>query len=98
MPYAIPMTVIIWGLDRFVRWSGGRWGFIDIRGSGVVVQEIESPDFRSLKVRISEMCQPVAAPKAASVIQATHPPHKSTFREPHKAMRLPEPWIRHWFR
>ena len=74
MPYAIPMTVIIWGLDRFVRWSEGRWGFVDIRGSGVVVQEIESPDFRSPKVRISEMCQPVAEPKAASVIQATHPP------------------------
>ena len=54
--------------------GGGRWGFVDIGGSGVVVQEIESPDFRSPKVRISEMCQPVAEPKAASVIQATHPP------------------------
>ena len=68
MPYAISMTVIIWGLDQFVRWGGERWGFVDIRGSGVIVQEIESPDFRSPKVRISEMYQPVAEPKAASVI------------------------------
>jgi len=52
----------------------GRWQFVDIRGRGVVVQEIESPDFRSPKVGISEMHQPVAEPKAASVIQAPHPP------------------------
>ena len=68
------MTVIIWGLDRFVRWGGGRWDFVDIQGRGFVVQEIESPDFRSPKVGISEMRQPVAEPKAASVIQAPHPP------------------------
>ena len=53
-------------------WEGG--GLLTF-GGGVVVQEIESPDFRSPTVGISEMCQPVIQPKAASVIQATHPPH-----------------------
>ena len=51
-------------------WEGG--GLLTF-GGGVVVQEIESPDFRSPKVGISEMCQPVTQPKAASVIQPTPP-------------------------
>ena len=29
------------------------WGFVDIGGGGEVVQEIESPDFRSPEVGIS---------------------------------------------
>ena len=41
------MTVIIWGLGRFV----GEGGSVTIRGRGVV-QKRESPDFRSPEVGI----------------------------------------------
>ena len=47
------MTVIIWGLSRFV--SGHGVGFVDIWGREVV-QEIESdPDFRSVEAVISKI-------------------------------------------
>lgn len=50
MPFAIPMTVIIWGLGQFV----GGVGVVDMWGRELV-QEIESPDFRSVEAVISEI-------------------------------------------
>ena len=62
MSYAIPMTGIIWGLGQFVGRAGVEgglgWGFVGIQGGGWVVQEIESPDFRSPKVGISAIVPP----------------------------------------